>query len=53
MLQRMFPEIGTEKRCPRLLEWAERVRARPGVACALAMPDHTDPKLRTFTGEAR
>jgi glutathione S-transferase len=52
MLARMFPEIGTEKRCPRLLEWAERVRTRPGVSRALAMPDRTDPRLRTFTGEA-
>lgn len=51
MLARMFPEIGTEQRCPRLLDWAERMRARPGVAAALAMPDHTNPALRTFTGE--
>lgn len=51
MLSRMFPDIGTPERCPRLLEWAERVRARPGVAAALAMPDHTNPALRTFSGE--
>ena len=51
MLARMFPEIGTPDRCPRLLEWAGRVRARPGVAAALAMPDHTNPALRTFSGE--
>jgi glutathione S-transferase len=51
MMQRMFPEIGTEARCPRLLDWAERVRARPAVAKALAGPDHTNPALRTFTGE--
>ena len=51
MLARMFPGIGTPKRCPRLLDWAERMRARPGVAAALAMPDHTNPALRTFTGE--
>ena len=51
MLQRMFPEIGTEARCPRLLEWAERMRERPGVAAALAMPDHTNPALRTFSGD--
>jgi glutathione S-transferase len=51
-LKRMFPEIGQEKRCPRLLEWEERVRTRPAVARALAMPDRTDPKLRTFTGHA-
>ncbi len=52
-LVRMFPEIGTPERCPRLLEWVERVRARPGVQAALAMPNHTNPALRTFTGEAR
>ncbi|HEX7761316.1 MAG TPA: glutathione S-transferase family protein [Caulobacteraceae bacterium] len=53
MIARMFPEIGTQERCPRLLDWAERMRARPGVKAALAMPDHTNPALRTFTGEAR
>ena len=50
MLARMFPEIGRQERCPKLLEWADRMRARPGVAAALAMPDHTNPALRTFTG---
>lgn len=49
-LARMFPEIGTPERCPRLLDWADRVRARPGVQAALAMPDHTHPALRTLTG---
>lgn len=52
-LERMFPAIGTKERCPRLLEWAQRMRERPGVIAALAMPNRTDPKLRTFTGEAR
>ena len=51
MLERMFPEIGTRARCPKLLDWVDRMRARPGVAAALAMPDHTNPALRTFTGE--
>ena len=46
----MFPEIGKVARCPRLLDWEARVRARPGVAAALRMPDHTNPALRTFTG---
>jgi glutathione S-transferase len=50
MIARMFPEIGKVGRCPRLLDWEERVRARPGVAAALRMPDHTNPALRTFTG---
>jgi glutathione S-transferase len=51
MLERMFPEIGTRDRCPKVLDWVDRMRARPGVAAALAMPDHTNPALRTFTGE--
>lgn len=50
-LARMFPEIGTVDRCPRLLEWIERMEARPGVIAARAMPDHTNPALRTFSGE--
>ena len=52
-LQRMFPEMNLETRAPRLLDWLARVRARPGVKAALAMPDRTNPALRTFTGEAR
>jgi glutathione S-transferase len=52
-LQRMFPEMKIEQRAPRLTEWLGRVRARPGVQAAFAMPDRTNPALRTFTGEAR
>jgi glutathione S-transferase len=52
MIARMFPDIGNARRCPGLLQWTERVRARPGVAAALAMPDRTNPALRTFTGHA-
>lgn len=52
-LQRMFPEMKVETRAPRLVEWLGRIRARPGVQAALAMPDHTNPALRTFSGEAR
>ncbi len=49
-LERMFPEMQVETRAPRLTEWFERVAARPGVQAARAMPDHTDPALRTFDG---
>ncbi len=52
-LARMFPEIGSKERCPRFLDWVERMQARPGVKAAFAMPDHTNPALRTFTGHAR
>jgi len=50
-LARMFPGIGTAERCPRLLEWIKRIEARPGVIAAREMPDHTNPALRTFSGE--
>jgi len=50
-VDRMFPEMEVAKRAPRLAEWRERMMARPGVQEALAMPDHTNPALRTFTGE--
>ena len=53
MIARLFPDIGNEERCPRLLAWAVRMRARPGVAAALNMPDHTNPALRTFTGHVK
>ena len=52
-LGRLFPHIGTRAICPRLLDWAQRIRERPGVVAALRMEDRTDPRLRTFTGEAR
>jgi glutathione S-transferase len=48
----MFPEIGHQHRCPRLLEWVDRVTERPGIQAALKMPNRTNPALRTFTGEA-
>jgi glutathione S-transferase len=53
MVQRMFPEMQVEKRAPRLVDWVQRMNARPGVQAALAMPNRTNPALRTFTGEAR
>ena len=53
MVARMFPHIGTVANCPRLLDWVERVKARPGMAAALKAEDRTDPRLRTFTGHAK
>lgn len=52
-VQRLFPEMQVEKRAPRLIDWLARMNARPGVIAALAMPNRTNPALRTFTGEAR
>ena len=53
MVDRMFPDMDVKTRAPRMVAWVERMRARPGVADALAMPDHTNPALRTFTGHVR
>jgi glutathione S-transferase len=50
MVERMFPDL---KPGPRLIDWRDRATARPGVAAALQMPDHTNPALRTFTGHVR
>jgi glutathione S-transferase len=52
-VERMFPELAIEKRCPRLAAWTQRMRARPAVARALAGEDRTAPALRTWSGEAR
>ena len=35
-LEAMFPTIGNRETCPRVLDWVERMRARPGIAKALA-----------------
>jgi glutathione S-transferase len=46
------PELEIAKRYPRLVEWRERVTARPAVKPkALAGEDRTAPGLRTWTGE--
>jgi glutathione S-transferase len=50
MVERMFPEMTIG---PRLVEWRDRMTARPKVAEALAMPDHTNPALRTWSGHVR
>lgn len=53
MVERMFPEMDIPKRAPKLIEWRHRMLARPAVKEAMAMPDHSNPALRTFTGEVR
>jgi glutathione S-transferase len=53
MVHRMFPEMEIDANFPRLVNWRERMEARPGVKAALEMPDHTAPGLRTFTGHVR
>lgn len=50
MVERMFPEMAIG---PRLIEWRDRMTARPKIAEALAMPDHTNPALRTWSGHVR
>lgn len=52
MAERMFPELANLARTPNLLAWVDRVAERPAVRKALAGPDHTDPALRVFGGEA-
>jgi glutathione S-transferase len=53
MVERMFPELEVATRCPRLVDWRERVTARPGVQAALKGEDRTAPGLRTWTGHVR
>jgi glutathione S-transferase len=53
MVERMFPEMALSKRAPRLVEWRDRVTARPAVAAALKSEDRTAPGLRTWSGEVR
>lgn len=53
MVERMFPEMEIPNRAPYLVKWREAMLAREGVKEAMAMPDHTNPALRTFTGHVR
>lgn len=50
MVERMFPELEIATRAPRLADWRDRVAARPASLQAAAMPDHTAPGLRTWSG---
>jgi glutathione S-transferase len=50
MVDRMFPDMDVDNRFPRLVDWRERVTARPATQRAIAMPDHTAPGLRTWSG---
>lgn len=51
MVDRMFPEKEVDTNYPRLVEWRERVTARPAVAEALKSEDRTQPGLRTWSGD--
>jgi len=39
-MPRAYPELVNSGRTPRMAAWLDRMRARPGVAAALAMPNH-------------
>jgi glutathione S-transferase len=53
MVERMFPELEVAAKYPRVCDWRDRMNARTGVQAGLQMPDHTNPALRTWTGEVR
>ncbi|HMT43143.1 MAG TPA: glutathione S-transferase family protein [Chakrabartia sp.] len=53
MVERMFPNLEVANRFPRIVEWRERVSARPAVATALKAEDRTMPGLRTWSGHVR
>ena len=53
MVERMFPELEVGSKYPRLIDWRDRVTARPAVAEALKSEDRTAPGLRTWSGHAR
>jgi glutathione S-transferase len=50
MVERMFPDLGVADKYPRVVEWRDRVTARPAVAEALRSEDRTAPGLRTWSG---
>ena len=51
MVERMFPEKQVAANYQRLVDWRERMTARPAVAEALKGEDRTAPGLRTWSGD--
>lgn len=51
MVERMFPDLDVAANYPRLVDWRDRMKARPAVAQALASEDRTAPGLRTWSGD--
>jgi glutathione S-transferase len=51
MVERMFPEKDVAANYPKLIDWRERVTARPAMAEALKGEDRTQPGLRTWSGD--
>lgn len=51
MVERMFPDKDVAGLYPRLIDWRERVTARPAMAAALKSEDRTAPGLRTWSGD--
>ncbi len=43
------PYAASPEKTPRLIEWLERMNARPGVQAALDLPNRVPPELRTFS----
>ncbi len=41
-MPKTYPEFANITATPRMLDWLQRMRARPGVAAALAMPNHSN-----------
>jgi glutathione S-transferase len=53
MVERMFPELDVATRAPRLIDWRDRITARPAMQAALKSEDRTAPGLRTWAGAVR
>ena len=47
-VERLHPELLYEKEAPRTREWLGRMRNRPGVRAAMAMPNKVPETLRAF-----
>lgn len=48
-LPSLVPDAANAQATPRLMEWIERMDARPAVQAALAMPNKVPERLRTFS----
>ncbi len=53
MAERLFPELASREKLPKLFDWIDRVTQRPAVQKALASEDRMDTKAVTYVANTK